>query len=37
MKVIQNALFSNKIECYNKEVQRSPSCSMKDCTNSLKH
>ena len=29
VKVIQNALLSNKIECYNKEVQRSPSYSAK--------
>ena len=27
MKVIQNALLYNKIECYNKGVQRSPSHS----------
>ena len=29
MKVIQDALLYNKIECYNKGVQRSPSLSVK--------
>ena len=29
MKVIQNALLYNKIECYNKGVQRSPSLSQR--------
>ena len=29
MKVIQDALLYNKIECYNKGVQRSPSFSEK--------
>ena len=28
MKVIQDALLYNKIECYNKGVQRSPSLSV---------
>jgi len=37
IKVIQNAILSNKIECYNKEVQRSPSCSAKCCTHSSKY
>ena len=37
MKVIQNALLYNKIECYNKGVQRSPSLSVKGCAHSLKH
>ena len=31
MKVIQDALLYNKIECYNKRVQRSPSLSAKGC------
>ena len=37
MKVIQDALLYNKIECYNKGVQKSPSLSVKGCTHSLKH
>ena len=37
MKVIQDALLYNKIECYNKGVQRSPSLSVEGCTHSLKH
>ena len=37
MKVIQDALLYNKIECYNKGVQRSPSLSAKGCTHSLRH
>ena len=37
MKVIQDALLYNKIEYYNKGVQRSPSLSVKGCTQSLKH
>jgi len=37
MKVIQNALLYNKIECYNRRVQRSPSCSVKGYTHSSKH
>jgi len=37
MKVIQDALLYNKIECYNKKVQRSPSCLAKGCNHSLKH
>jgi len=37
MKVIQDALLYNKIECYNKGVQRSPSLSVRGCTHSLKH
>ena len=32
MKVIQDALLYNKIECYNEGVQRSPSCSAKGYT-----
>ena len=36
MKVIQDALLYNKIECYNKGVQRIPSLSVKGCTHSLK-
>jgi len=32
-----DALLFNKIECYNKGVQRSPSCSAKGCTLFLKH
>ena len=37
MEVVQDALLYNKIECYNKGVQRSPSLSVKGCTHSLKH
>ena len=37
MKVIQDALLSNKIECYNKGVQRSPSLSAKGYTHSSRH
>jgi len=37
MKVIQDALLYNKIECYNKRVQRSPSRPVKGCTHSLKY
>jgi len=37
MKVIQDALLYNKTECYNKEVQRSPSLSVKGCTHSLRY
>jgi len=37
MKVIQDALLYNKIGCYNKGVQRSPSLSAKGCTHSLRH
>ena len=37
MKVIQDALLYNKIECYNKGVQRSPSLSTKGCTHSSRH
>jgi len=36
VKVIQNTLLSNKIECYNKAVQRRQFCSAKGCTHSLK-
>jgi len=37
MKVIHDALLYNKIECYNKGVQRSPSRSVKGCTHSSRH
>ena len=37
MKVIQDALLYNKIDYYNKGVQRSPFHSVKGCTHSLKH
>ena len=37
MKAIQDALLYNKIECYNKGVQRSPSRLVKGCTHSLKY
>ena len=35
MKVIQDALLYNKIECYNKGVQRSPSLSLSKRLHSL--
>jgi len=37
MKVIQDALLYNKIGCYNKGVQRSPSLSAKGCTHSSRN
>ena len=37
IKMIQDTLLYNKIECYNKGVQRSPSRSVKGCTHSLKY
>ena len=37
MKVIQDALLYNKIECYYKGLQRSPSLSAKGCTHSSRH
>ena len=37
MKVIQGTLLYNKIECYNKGVQRSPSLTVKGCTHSSIH
>jgi len=37
MKVIQGTLLYNKIECYNKGVQRSPFCSVKSCTHSSQY
>ena len=36
MKVVQDALLYNKIECYDKGVQKSSSLSVKGCTHSLK-
>jgi len=37
MKVIQDALLYNKIECYNKGVQKSPFLSAKGGTHSSRH